>query len=66
MAIDVAIYEPPSDGLPYLVVTFGSDGVNVSTTNSRIEARKIASERTVEKKRARKRGTLDAAPAQPT
>jgi len=25
------IYEPPEEGLPYLVVTFASDGLNVLT-----------------------------------
>ena len=29
-----AIYEPPNERLPYLVVTFTPDRINVSTANS--------------------------------
>jgi hypothetical protein len=47
MPIKTAIYEPPKEGLPYLIVTFASDGLNVLTANSSVEARVKASERAI-------------------
>jgi hypothetical protein len=45
MPSEVAIYEPPRDGLPYLVVTFASGSPKVTTATSREQARVIASEK---------------------
>jgi hypothetical protein len=38
------IYDPPKEGLPYLVVTFTPDGLKIATANSSLSARTIASE----------------------
>jgi len=59
------IYEPPKDGLPYLVVTFGSDGLNVLTANSLFEARAMVSERAIRRRRERKSDELSVLPSQP-
>jgi len=47
------IYEPPTEGLPYLVVTFASDGMNVSTAKSSAAARTMASDRSITHRRRR-------------
>jgi hypothetical protein len=49
MPVKTAIYEPPKQGLPYLIVTFASDGLNVLTANSAIEARMVSSQRMIQK-----------------
>jgi hypothetical protein len=54
MQSDIAIYEPPSDGFPFLVVTFAAEGIDVAAANSRMEARTIASEKRI-RRRQRKR-----------
>jgi hypothetical protein len=38
------IYDPPKEGLPYLVVTFTPDGLKITAANSSLSARTIASE----------------------
>jgi hypothetical protein len=38
------IYDPPKEGLPYLVVTFTSDGLKITAANSSLSARTIASD----------------------
>jgi hypothetical protein len=48
-----AIYDPPKEGLPYLVVTFTPEGMKIATANSSLAARTIASERTIERRRER-------------
>ena len=65
MQAEIAIYEPPRDGLPYLVVTVLPDGVNVVTAKSRTEARTIVSERAIARRRARKVRPAAAPPIQP-
>src|SRR5262245_32186570 len=65
MPIETAIYEPPSEGLPYLVVTFTSDGMNVSQANSRTEARMLVSERVL-RRRKEKQGDRSKGPLRPT
>jgi hypothetical protein len=52
MPVKTAIYEPPKEGLPYLVVTFASDGLNVLTVNSSVEARAVVSERMIRRRRS--------------
>ena len=37
------IYDPPKEGLPYLVVTFTPDGLKITSADSRLAARTIAS-----------------------
>jgi len=59
------IYEPPEEGLPYLVVTFASDGLNVLTANSLFEARATVSERAIRRRRERKSDELSVLPSQP-
>jgi hypothetical protein len=54
MPVKTAIYEPPKQGLPYLIVTFASDGLNVLTANSASEARMVVSERMIRRRRERK------------
>ena len=39
------IYEPPSDDLPFLVVTFEAGEMKVVAANSRTDARKKAAEK---------------------
>ena len=46
-----AIYEPPNEGLPYLVVTFTPDRINVSTANSGTAAREIAADHSIRRRR---------------
>ena len=41
-----AIYVPPKDGLPYLVVTYAEGGWNAQPTNTRSEARVLLARRT--------------------
>ena len=41
-----AIYVPPKDGLPFLVVTFANGDMQAQPTNSRSEARVILARRT--------------------
>jgi hypothetical protein len=48
-----AIYDPPKEGLPYLVVTFTPDGMKITTANSSLAARMIASERVIRRRRER-------------
>ena len=47
------IYDPPKEGLPYLVVTFAPEGMKITTTHSSLAARTIASERTIGRRRER-------------
>jgi hypothetical protein len=54
MPVKTAIYEPPNEGLPYLVVMFASDGLNVLTANSSVEARVMVSERAIRRRGERK------------
>ncbi len=65
MPVKTAIYEPPKEGLPYLIVTFASDGVNVLTADSSVEARAIVSERAIRRRRERKSEELKTLPSQP-
>ena len=58
MQTETVIYEPPKAGLPYLVVTVSTDGVNVVAAKSRTEARTMVSERVV----ARRRRKVDPPP----
>ncbi|MGB6509482.1 MAG: hypothetical protein WBF07_15295, partial [Xanthobacteraceae bacterium] len=44
LPVKTAIYEPPKDGLPYLVVAFEPDGPKVSIANSELEARTMTAE----------------------
>ena len=53
MKIETVLYEPPKDGLPYLVVTFTPNGIEVETTNSRTEARAMIAKRAAQLRRAR-------------
>ena len=41
------MYDPPKEGLPYLVVTFTADGMKITAANSSLAARTIASERVI-------------------
>ena len=38
------IYDPPKEGLPYLVVTFTPDGLKITSADFRLAAQTIASE----------------------
>ena len=52
MRARTAIYEPPGDGLPYLVVTFApGGGFDVVAANSRAEARIKANERVIQRRK---------------
>jgi hypothetical protein len=62
MPVKTAIYEPPKEGLPYLVVTFASDGLNVLTANSSVEARAVASKRMIRRRRERNGEGLNVLP----
>jgi hypothetical protein len=42
-----AIYHPPKSGMPYLVVTSSTDGVDVTAVSSKEEARILASKKTL-------------------
>jgi hypothetical protein len=64
MPIKTAIYEPPKRGLPYLIVTFASDGLNVLTANSSVEARLKVSERAIRRRRERSSEELGVLPSQ--
>jgi len=66
MQVAPAIYDPPKDGLPYLVVNFASEGMSVSTANSKSEARIIASERALKRRREPKNEESKAIPSQLT
>jgi hypothetical protein len=62
MPVKTAIYEPPKEGLPYLVVTFASDGLNVLTVNSSVEARAVVSKRMIRRRRERNGEGLNVLP----
>jgi hypothetical protein len=47
------IYDPPKEGLPYLVVTFTPEGMIIATANSSLAARTIASERAIRRRSER-------------
>ena len=65
MPAKIAIYEPPKEGLPYLIVTFTSDGLNVLTAKSSFEARAVVSERMIRRRRERKSEELSVLASQP-
>jgi hypothetical protein len=54
------IYEPPKEGLPYLVVTFTSEGMKVAAANSSLAARLTASEQVIRRRSERRTGQLKA------
>ena len=41
------IYHPPKSGMPYLVATVSSDGVNVTAVATKEEARILASKKAI-------------------
>ena len=47
MPVKIAIYVAPDEGLPFLVVSFESGGLKVSTAASQFEARTVASKRAI-------------------
>ena len=47
------IYDPPKEGLPYLVVTFTPDGLKIISAASRLAARTIASEGVIRRRNER-------------
>ena len=47
------IYDPPTEGLPYLVVTFTPDGLKITAAKSSLAARTIASERVIRRRSER-------------
>ena len=47
------IYDPPKEGLPYLVVTFTPDGLKITSADSRLAARTIASEVVIRRRNQR-------------
>ena len=47
------IYDPPKEGLPYLVVTFTAKGMKIAAANSSLAARTIASERVIRRRSER-------------
>jgi hypothetical protein len=53
------IYDPPKEGLPYLVVTFAPEGMKITATHSSLAARTIASERAI-RRRSRARDACKA------
>lgn len=53
-----AIYPPPKDGLPFLVVTFTKDGITTQQAQTRSEARVMLSRDRA--RRARVNSRLDA------
>jgi hypothetical protein len=65
MPIKSAIYDPPKEGLPYLIFTFTSDGLKVLTANSSVEARAVVSERMIRRRRELKSEELSVLPSQP-
>ena len=48
-----AIYDPPKEGLPYLIVTFTPEGMKIAAANSSLAARTIASERVIRRRSER-------------
>jgi hypothetical protein len=50
-----AIYAPPKDGLPYLVVTVTGEGVSARPVSSRVEARALLSRVRLQQLRDRER-----------
>jgi hypothetical protein len=54
MSTQTVIYEPPRESLPFLIVTFDGGEMQVVTAVSRTNARKIASEKTIQRKAARR------------
>ena len=66
MPIKTAIYDPPMEGLPYLVVTFEVDGLKVLTAETQLEARTMTIERTIRRRSERKGEALKELPCQPT
>jgi hypothetical protein len=48
------IYDPPKEGLPYLVVTFTPEGMKIATANSSLAARTIASEGVISRRSERR------------
>ena len=48
-----SIYDPPKEGLPYLVVTFTPDGLKITSADSRLAARTIASEGVIRRRNER-------------
>ena len=48
------IYDPPKEGLPYLVVTFTPEGMKITSANSSLAARTIASERAISRRSERR------------
>ncbi|CAN5185685.1 hypothetical protein BH10PSE9_BH10PSE9_07410 [soil metagenome] len=49
---EAAIYEPPKNGLPFLVVTFGKDGMSTQKAATRSEARVLLTRHQVKHSRA--------------
>jgi hypothetical protein len=49
------IYDPPKEGLPYLVVTFTPEGMKITSADTSLAARTIAAERTIGRRRERQR-----------
>jgi hypothetical protein len=66
MQTETVIYEPPKDGLPYLVVMLSPDGVNVLTAKSRTEARTMVSERAIARRRRKPTTPLGSLGSPPT
>jgi hypothetical protein len=66
MSTKTAIYDPPMEGLPYLVITFESDGLKVLTAESLLEARIRVSEKTIRRRTERRGEALKELPSQPT
>ncbi len=65
MTVKTAIYEPPKDGLPYLVLAFEPDGLKVTIANSELEARTMAAERAIRRRRQAVGAGSMAHPSQP-
>ena len=57
------IYDPPKEGLPYLVVTFTPDGLKITSADSRLAARTIASEGVIRRRKSAAKQALTAAMA---
>ena len=54
MPVKSAIYDPPEEGLPYLVVTFEGDGPKIAVAKTQFEARTLVAERAIRRRRALK------------
>jgi hypothetical protein len=54
MPVKFAIYDPPEEGLPYLVVTFEGDGPKIAVAKTQFEARTLVAERAIRRRRALK------------